>query len=103
MKLIFLLIFLFVVACVFYGIYAGVSVIGRGAARMGRHQHHCTEPNTLTIQPLQTNTAMPTAQHRDYVAELQALFALHQSGALTLDEFARLKQRLFCRDPLKPM
>ena len=74
MKLIFLLIFLFVLVCVFYGIYTGVSVIGRGAARMGRHQRHCTEPNTLAIQPLQANTAMPTAQHRDYVAELQALF-----------------------------
>ncbi len=94
MKFIFLLIVLFVLVCVFYGIYAGISAIGRGVARMGRNQHHPTDPHMLTIQPLQAITAMPTGQHKDYVAELQALFALHQSGALTLDEFERLKQRL---------
>lgn len=91
MKLVFLLIFLFVLACVFYGIYAGVSAIGRGAARMSGHQHRCTAPNT---PPLPTNTAIPPARPRDYVAELLTLFALHQSGALTVDEFERLKQRL---------
>lgn len=94
MKLIFLLIFLFVVACVFYGIYAGVSVIGRGAAHMGGHRHRPTDTKAPQIQSLPANTAAPPAPSRDYVAELQALFALHQSGALSLDEFARLKQRL---------
>lgn len=94
MKLIFLVISLFALACVFYGIYAGVSAIGRGAARMGGRQHRPTDPNTPPIQALPANTAAQPALSRDYVAELQALFALHQSGALTLDEFDRLKQRL---------
>ena len=94
MKFIFLLIFLFVLACIFYGIYAGVSAIGRGAARMGGHQHHPTNPNAPPTQSLPANIATPPEPLRDYIAELQALFALHQSGALTVDEFERLKQRL---------
>ena len=94
MKFIFLLIFLFVLACIFYGIYAGVSAIGRGAARVGGHQHRPTDPNAPQIQPLPANTAAPPALSRDYVAELQALFALHQNGALTPSEFEHLKQRL---------
>lgn len=93
MKFIFLLIVLFVLACIFYGIYAGVSAIGRGAARMGRHQRHCTEPNAPP-RPLPANTAIQTEPHRDYVDKLQALFALHQNGALTVDEFERLKLHL---------
>ena len=94
MKLIFLLIFSFVVACVFYGIYAGVAVIGRGAARMGGHRHRPTDSNAPQIQSLPANAAEPPAPSRGYVSELQALFALHQSGALTVNEFERLKQRL---------
>lgn len=94
MKLIFLLILLFVLACVFYGIYAGVAAIRQGAARWGRRQHHSTNSNTPSIQPLPANIVTQAKQHQDYVAELQALFALHQGGALTLDEFERLKLHL---------
>lgn len=94
MKFIFLLIFLFVLACVLYGICVGVSAIGRGAARLGWHQHRPTNPKIPPIRPLPANTAESPALTRDYVAELQTLFALRQSGALTLDEFDRLKQRL---------
>ncbi len=94
MKLVFLLIFLFVLACIFYGIYAGVSAIARGAARRGGHQHRPTDSNAPPIQPLPANAAEPPAPSRGYVSELQALFALHQSGALTVNEFERLKQRL---------
>ncbi len=91
MKMVFLLIFLFVLACMIYGIYAGVSAIGRGIARMGGQQHHSTEPTSRTLSG---NTTMTPGPDRDYVAELQALFALRQSGALTADEFAQLKQHL---------
>ena len=90
MKFIFLRIVLFVLVCVFYGIYAGVSAIGRGVARMGRHQHHPTDPNVLPVQPLPAHTATPQEPAWDYVTELQALFALHPSGALAVDEFERL-------------
>ena len=94
MKLFFMMIVLFVLACVLYGIYAGVAAIRRGAARLGGRQHHTANPNTRPSQPLSANIAAPPALSMDYVAELQALFALHQSGAMTLDEFERLKQRL---------
>lgn len=97
MKFIFLLIVLFVLVCFFYGIYAGVSAIGRGVARMGRHQHHPSDPNTPQIQPLPASKAEQQGPAQDYVAELQALLALHQNGALTADEFERLKQRLLAK------
>ena len=38
MQLIFLLIVLFVLGCLLYGIYAGVSAIGRIGARMGEQE-----------------------------------------------------------------
>ncbi len=88
MQLIFLLIVLFVLGYLLYGIYAGVSAIGRIGAHMGDQKH---KPMPC---PLPNGTEAPPKASRDYVGELQALFALHQSGALTLDEFERLKQRL---------
>lgn len=88
MQLIFLLVVLFVLGCLLYGIYAGVSAIRRIGARIGDQEH---EPMPC---PLPNGTEAPPKACRDYVAELQALFALHQSGALTADEFAQLKQHL---------
>ena len=90
MKLVFLLIAFFVLACLFYGIFAGVSAIGWGVSRIGGSQHQSSE---FTIQPKSANTAMPPGPHRNYLAELQNLFVLHQSGALTVGEFEQLKQR----------
>lgn len=88
MQLIFLLVVLFVLGCLLYGIYAGVSAIGRIGAHMSDQEH---EPMPL---PLPNNAEAPPKNSRDYVAELQALFALHQSGALTAEEFEQLKKRL---------
>lgn len=89
MKFILLLLALFVLACMLYGIYAGVAAIARGIARLGEG------PSEPMVQPSSTNIATPVSLHRDYVPELQALFTLHHSGALTAGEFERLKQRLF--------
>ena len=88
MQLIFLLVVLFVLGCLLYGIYAGVSAIGRIGAHMSDQEH---EPMP---RPLPNNAEVPPKNSRNYVAELQALFALHQSGALTAEEFELLKQRL---------
>ena len=88
MQLIFLLIVLFVLGCLLYGIYAGVSAIGRIGARMGEQ-----EQRPIPC-PLLNGADTPPKASRDYVAELQALFALYQSGALTEEEFAQLKQHL---------
>jgi hypothetical protein len=92
MKFMFLLMALFVLACMLYGIFAGVAAIARGIARVGGGQYHAGES---PIQPLPAKMAAPAGLHRDYVAELQTLFSLHHSGALTAEEFGRLKQRLF--------
>lgn len=90
MQLIFLLVVLFVLGCLLYGIYAGVSAIGRIGARMGdQEQEQESMPYSLP-----NGAEMPPKISRDYVTELQALFALHQSGALTAEEFGQLKQRL---------
>lgn len=91
MKLIFLLIVLFVLGCLLYGIYAGVSAIGRIGARIGDQEH---EPMPC---PLPNGAETPPKASQNYVAELQALFALHQSGALTAEEFEILKQRLLSK------
>lgn len=92
MQLIFLLIVLFVVGCLLYGIYAGVSAIGRIGARMGDQEKEQDQESIPYSLP--NGAEMPPKISRDYVTELQALFALHQSGALTAEEFAQFKQRL---------
>ena len=94
MKLIFLLIVLFVLGCLLYGIYAGVSAIGRIGARIGDQEQEQEQEQESMSNSLPNGADMPSKISRDYVTELQALFALHQSGALTAEEFTQLKQRL---------
>lgn len=87
MKLILPLIALFLLGCVLYGIYAGVAAIVRSTRRVGAgspciaHRLNAAEGSRPTPQPRSTSIT----------TELQALFALHQSGALTREEFERLK------------
>ena len=94
MKLIFLLIVLFVLGCLLYGIYAGVSAIGRIGARIGDQDQDQEQEQEPIPYSLPNGTDIPPKISRDYVTELQALFALHQSGALTAEEFESLKQHL---------
>ena len=94
MKFIFLLIVLFVLVCVFYGIYAGVSAIGRIGARIGDQEQEQEQEQESMPYSLPNSADIPPKISQDYVTELQALFALHQSGALTAQEFESLKQRL---------
>lgn len=94
MKLVFLLIALFVLGCMLYGVYAGISALGRIGALIGGSQDHGAAPPEPAIFCMPSDTARPSKPNRDYVAELQALFTLYQDGALTADEFAQLKQHL---------
>ena len=98
MKVVFLLIVLFVVACALYGIYAGIAAIGRIGARISGQPNASTEPPeaaTPVFTP-ETPGATPAtpAPSQDYVADLQALFALRQSGALTEEEFVAIKSKI---------
>lgn len=98
MKVVFLLIVLFVVACALYGIYAGIAALARIGARVSGQPNASTEPPeaaTPVFTP-ETPGATPAtpAPSQDYVADLQALFALRQSGALTEEEFVAIKSKI---------
>lgn len=101
MKVVFLLIVLFVVACALYGIYAGIAALARIGARVSGQPNASTEPpeaatGIFTSEAPGATPATPatSAPSQDYVADLQALFALRQSGALTEEEFVAIKSKI---------
>lgn len=101
MKVVFLLIVLFVVACALYGIYAGIAALARIGARVSGQPNASAEPpeaatRVLTIETPSATPATPatSALSVNYVADLQALFALRQSGALTEEEFVVIKRKI---------
>ena len=95
MKVVLLLIALFVLACMFYGIYASISTLWRIRARIGGNQNHGAVPPEPAICCLPSVPVKPSGPNRDYVKELQALFTLYRSGALMAEEFEEVKQPLF--------
>lgn len=104
MKVVFLLIVLFVVACALYGIYAGIAALARIGSRVSGQPNASTEPpeaatpvftpETPGATPATSATSATSAPSQDYVADLQALFALRQSGALTEEEFVAIKSKI---------
>lgn len=98
MKVVFLLIVLFVVACALYGIYAGIAALARIGARVSGQPNASTEPPEAATPVFTPETPGATsatsAPSQDYVADLQALFALRQSGALTEEEFVAIKSKI---------
>ena len=95
MQLIFLLLVLFALGCSLYGIYARGSAIGQIGVRMGEQEQRPIP------WPLPKIADTPPKACRDYIAELKALRALHQSSALTEEEFAQLKTPPLGRDEVK--
>ena len=115
---------LFLVGCLLYGIYSGVGAIVRGASRAPakRREPLSSAPAPPATAPRISAPAAPPdmapaqvfAQSHDAgvnsganpssassassvtsaTGELKALFELHQSGALTPEEFAQMKQHL---------
>ena len=115
---------LFLVGCLLYGIYSGVGAIVRGASRAPakRREPLSSAPAPPATAPRISAPAAPPdmapaqvfAQSHDAggtsganpssassassvtsaPGELKALFELHQSGALTPEEFAQMKQHL---------
>lgn len=120
MQLILFLIGVFLIGCVLYGIYAGVLTIVQGIGRVsGSNQCQGSsedaafsrkrefteprsreEPASLNLQdpvksPAPTETKPETSEEvLDKIEQLKSLFELHKNGALSLDEFEWLKQRL---------
>ena len=113
MQLIFLLLALFAIGCVLYGISAGVQIIVRGFSRLSegaRNNAPPTEPSPVSLPSATAKTAdEPAPGLREQKAwtsalgaspiqrsidELREIFALYQQGALTQAEFESMKQYL---------
>lgn len=113
------LIALFLVGCLLYGIYAGIGAVVRGASRAPAKKCRPSS-GTPAASPEASQISMPEVtpemshespsaagpSHSHGVGitsatdavratgELKELFELHQSGALTAEEFAQMKQYL---------
>ena len=114
MQIIFLLLALFAIGCVLYGISAGVQIIVRGFARLtegARNNAPPTEPSPVSLPSATAKTAnepaAPGPQDQKpwtsapgaspiqrSIDELRDIFALYQQGALTQDEFESMKRCL---------
>ncbi len=81
MQFIFLLLSLFAIGCVLYGISAGVQTITRGATRLAGG--HCAKAETPRAAPSSAQSCLH---------ELQELHRLYQGGALSREEFDQFKQ-----------
>lgn len=86
MQFVFSVVALFLLGSVLYGLYAGVQTLLRGAIRLTSAQ----APTRSHPLP----HANPTAPSQHCIDDLQALFALHQRGALTRDEFDQFKKHI---------
>ena len=96
-----LLLALFLIGCVLFGIAAGVQIIQRGFAWATDWARNDTPPAPPASAPLPPHTAQsppadaadtPSLQHGVY--ELREIFTLYREGALTREEFENMKQHL---------
>lgn len=122
MQIVFVLLALFAIGCVLYGISAGVQIIVRGFSRLAagtRRTNAQAEQAPVPLPPAsrkataepihaspqQCMPATPQEQRPQpqtpepspiqySINELRAIFALYQRGALTREEFEVIKQRL---------
>ncbi|MDP3230670.1 MAG: SHOCT domain-containing protein [Acidovorax sp.] len=97
MQFILFLLSLFAIGCVLYGISAGVQVVQRGFnalasndsdSKTAQEPQHLPQPPAAPLTSKGPDTA--TLPQR-CINELQALFDLYQSGALTQQEFEKCK------------
>ena len=126
-KFILLLLSLFAIGCVFYGISAGVQIIQRGFSWLAESARDDASDKRPLITPLPPSTvniadaltarqedSMPeptvntplteaSAMQRS-IDELRDIFALYQQGELTQAEFESMKQFLLtCIKTAAPM
>lgn len=126
-KFILLLLSLFAIGCVFYGISAGVQIIQRGFSWLAESARDDASDKRPLITPLPPSTVniadARTARQEDSmpeptvntplteasamqrsIDELRDIFALYQQGALTQAEFESMKQCLLtCIKTAAPM
>ena len=116
MQLILLLLGLFAIGCVLYGISAGVQIIVRGFVHLARSARDSMPSERPLATPLSPATAIVTnapasrcetsqpetgaskpvnaSPIQRSIDELRDIFALYQQGALTQSEFENMKQCL---------
>ena len=90
MKIIFLLIVLFLLLAFLYGIYASIGALVQKIKRVAVQTPN-SPPKSPGLVRLSASAGQPG------VDELEKLFALHQNGALTQDEFNNLKRQLLSK------
>lgn len=113
MQFILFLLVLFAIACLLYGLSAGVQTIQRALASLAgntRHTAQQREPLPPSLSSGTEKTADPAAPEeegedarasasdasptRHGIDELRKLFLLYQQGALTQEEFESMKRYL---------
>ncbi len=95
MPFILFLICIFLIFCVLYGISSGVNTVAKGISQATKYapRKALSDDRPMDIAPPNAPSEAPiTIQQR--ISELQALFAMHQEGALTRNEFEHLKKEL---------
>ena len=114
MQIIFLLLGLFALGCVLYGISSGVQIIVRGFARLTKGTRNSappikTSPVSLSAATLKTaNESVPMQQDQKpetsamgvssiqrSIDKLREIFSLYQQGALTQEVFEEWKKYFF--------
>lgn len=78
------------IACIFYGIYAGVRTIVRSAAKLAEVSSE--KKSSVEVQSKALENHCSPSPLKSCVDELQTIFELHQSGALTKEEFSQIKK-----------
>ena len=92
MQLIFLLLLLFIIGCVFNGIAEGVKTFGRFTAWISNpFVNRASAANPVPTPPLPTPQSAPA---QNCLHQLQELHSLYQSGGLSKEEYEQLKQYL---------
>lgn len=100
MQFILLLLLVFTIGCVLYGISAGVQAIRRSTVWLTAQNNRNGDPTDnatpvqLTRAPLNKVQASNSLGSQSSIDELKTLFDLHQQGALTTEEFKDMKQHL---------
>jgi len=90
-----LMICVFLVLCLLYGMYTSARSVVRGAGRIRSHVSPAHPPAAvLPVPEAGTQAYRLHTAHQYCIDELRAVFALYQSGALTKEEFEQTKRHL---------
>lgn len=108
MKVVLFILSIFLIISILYGLYSGLHSVARALAWFNIRDSSTTSSgrtNTKTgaavnIEQVHVPPAPPGASEetstttQKYLNELKTLFELHQCGALTKEEFEKLKNQL---------